>query len=67
MRNARCGIRARRSELASRIDARCEIPDQDGEIDTASKEFIDIAARYNTDAIRIRILKELSQESSSGR
>ena len=34
-------------------------------IDTASKEFTDIAERYATDAIRIRILRELGEESSS--
>jgi hypothetical protein len=34
-------------------------------IDTSSKEFTDIAERYATDAIRTRILRELSGESSS--
>lgn len=34
-------------------------------IDTSSKEFIDIVERYATDAIRTRILRELSGESSS--
>jgi hypothetical protein len=34
-------------------------------IDTSSKEFTDIAERYATDAIRTRILRELSEESSS--
>lgn len=34
-------------------------------IDISSKEFTDIAERYATDAIRTRILSELSGESSS--
>lgn len=34
-------------------------------IDTSSKEFTDIVERYATDAIRIRILRELGGESSS--
>jgi hypothetical protein len=34
-------------------------------IDTSSKEFTDIAERYATHAIRTRILRELSGESSS--
>lgn len=34
-------------------------------IDTSSKEFIDIAERYATDAIRTRILSELRAESGS--
>ena len=34
-------------------------------IDTSSKEFIDIVERYATDAIRNRILRELSGESSA--
>lgn len=34
-------------------------------IDTSSKEFINIAERYATDAIRTRILRELGGESSS--
>jgi hypothetical protein len=34
-------------------------------IDTSGKEFTDIAERYATEAIRTRILRELSEESSS--
>jgi hypothetical protein len=35
------------------------------EIDISGKEFNDIADRYATDAIRARIVRELSEESSS--
>jgi hypothetical protein len=34
-------------------------------IDLSSKEFTDVAERYATDAIRARILRELSEEPSS--
>ena len=34
-------------------------------IDISSQEFTDIAERYATDAIRTRLLRELSEESSS--
>jgi hypothetical protein len=34
-------------------------------IDISSKEFTDIAERYATDAMRIKILRELGGESSS--
>jgi hypothetical protein len=34
-------------------------------IDISSKEFADIAERYATDAIRTRILRELSEEPNS--
>ncbi len=36
-----------------------------GKIDTSSKEFTDIAERYATEAIRIRILRELDEQSDA--